>query len=156
MAHGGYHPDVTPSEFPELADHEEHRQWLRGERTDKPQNLSTYYTKNKVFDWIDKRNAVIVNAVAYRTPEIKNGSINDQIAKLLPSREVHRNWLREEVLPDVKGGKRLVVVHHPRLWDLPQCMPGEGVYPAPPHLRYLPNALREKLDRWLRGHGGQT
>jgi hypothetical protein len=152
MGHGGYDSKMTPSEFPEPTDHVEYRRWLKGEGPI-PRNLSSYYTGNKVvFDWIRNGDAVIVNAVAYRTPKIRERAENDRIAKLLPSLEVHRKWFFREVLSDAKADYRRVVAHHPRLWGLQRVDDAQGIIAFPPsHLKYLPRPLTEDLGSWLAG-----
>lgn len=151
MAHGGYDCKMTPFEFPERADRVEYLQWLNCESVDIPRNLSPYYTKNPLFDdWIRDGKAVIVNAVAYRTAKIREGTENDKVAKLLPSWKVHREWFCKEVLPDAERGQRRVVAHHPRLWGLREGRDWPGIIDYPPsHLKRLPCALKEELDTWL-------
>jgi hypothetical protein len=149
MAHGGYDPQVTPSEFPEEADRIEYLQWLKGERTDAPRNLSTYYTQNAAFRWIRDGQAVIVNAVAYRSQKLAHEPQNLKLAKLLPSMRVHQQWLRDDVLPN---GSRCVVAHHRRLWNssLPsEILPKNVHISTNPISRNLSRDLIARLDAWL-------
>lgn len=122
MANGGYDPRGTPSEFPDQSDYAEYRDWLRGDRIEPPRNLTRYYTRHALFPWVQTGKAVIVNAVAYRSPQISREPQNKRLADRLPSVEVHRRWLREELLPAAQQGRRLVIAHRWSLWDLPKSI----------------------------------
>jgi len=109
-----------------------------------------------VFPWVREGNAVIVNAVAYRSPKItdKSESENRSLAKHLPSAKMHNQWLRDELLPDVRSGKRCLVAHRWSLWDFgPEIVgPLANVHfsraPASP---YLSNDLKAEIGSWLAG-----
>lgn len=156
LLNGGYDPDKTPAEFARPTDCIEFLDWLKGTRTAIPTNLSAYYTQQAVFPWVREGSAVIVNAVAYRSPKItdKSESENRNLAKLLPSTKVHNLWLRDELLPDVRNGKRCLVAHRWSLWDFgPETVgPLANVHfsraPASP---YLSNDLKAEIGSWLAG-----
>ena len=154
MLNGGYDPVLTPSEFADAADITEHLEWLKGKRTDIPRHLSTYYTQQAVFPLVRKGDAVIVNAVAYRSPKITQEPQNQKVAKLLPSVRVHKQWLREEVLPAARDGTRLVIVHRWSLWDFsPKAATGLANvhHSSNPVSQYLADDMRYKIDSWLGG-----
>jgi hypothetical protein len=154
MLGGGYDKKITPTEFPSEADHAEYLDWLRGKRMDVPRNLSTYYTEHPAFRWIQEGRAVIVNAVAYRSPKISTEPQNLKLAKLLPSVNAHRQWLHEEVLPEARNGTRCIVAHRWTLWNFPPknargfANVHHSKCPASP---YLSNDLMAEVASWLDG-----
>lgn len=145
MANGGYDPHKitgTQSEFLEPSDFAEHLQMLQSERICIPRRLSPYYTENTVFPWVRGGSAVIVNAVAYRSPKITEEPQNQEVARILPSARVHKEWLLEEVLPAAERGQRCVVAHRRRLWKLPKKIIFHGMFicpqiPFPPTCREI-------------------
>lgn len=154
MASGGYDSDPatgTPSEFLEARDYREHLEMLGSSGVCIPQRLSRYYTQNTVFPWVKDGKAAIVNAVAYRTPNITQEPENKNVARLLPSANLHRQWLREELLPAAAAGERCVVAHRWSLWDLtPRKGPSENVcYSTNPVSEHLSKTLRTTLEKWL-------
>ena len=152
MANGGYDPVRTPTEFLDEADRLAYLRWLRGESAQIPDRLSPYYTEQAVFAWIRKGIAVMVNAVAYRSPSFTSEPQNGRLAKLLPSLRMHKQWLRGEVLPAVASGRRLVIAHRSALWDFParEGMHLPNVYhstcPASP---YLSKETVNHVKSWL-------
>lgn len=156
MANGGYSVD-TKSEFAQQSDYTEYLEWLKGERRSRPQNLSSYYTHNSIFPWVEEGKAVIVNAVAYRSRSISKEPRNERLANALPSLARHRQWLCCEVLPAAKRCERLVVAHRWRLWGLnrTECTPGV-LYSRNPGSPYLSNKLKAEVDSWLLRHCDPT
>jgi hypothetical protein len=153
MLNGGYDPVDTATEFTEANDRTEYLEWLKGERTDIPKNLSTYYTTNPVFPWIANGDAVIVNAAAYRSPQITREPENQRVAKLLPSVKEHQRWLYNEVLPEVRRGTRLLIAHRWSLWDFAACWAAAlpNVHRSKnPRSEYLALGPREEIASWLR------
>lgn len=154
MLNGGYDRTRTPAEFANASDSVEYLKWLRGEQTDVPRNLSTYYTQQAIFPWVRDGEAVIVNAVAYRSPKItdKRELANRRLAKQLLSAKAHNMWLQEEVLPDVRNGKRFLVAHRWSLWELDPQLVGPipnfhcSRAPASPHLS---NEVKAEIASWL-------
>lgn len=148
MANGGYDPTETPTEFQTASDHVEHRCWLSG-TGGIPSRFSPYYQRNALFPWVRDGSAVIVNAIAYRSPKISEEPHNQRVGRLLPSWRVHQQWLKEEVLPTVRSGKRRLVAHRFSLWDyLPRGEPNVDYSrnPASPHLSH---DIRQSLTSWL-------
>ena len=117
MANGGF-GSATSREFPKQEDVQEYIDWLTGRRLAAPTNLSNYYTKNSYYRSIEAGKAVLVNAVAYRSPKISKEPENAKFGKTLPSYRAHLNWLNNELIPQVKEGKRLVIAHRYTLWGL--------------------------------------
>jgi hypothetical protein len=120
MSNGGYKHGETEKEFPDERSCEEHRDYLRGLRAALPPRLSSYYTKGPLGEWIKNGSAVLVNAVPYRSPQLSEEKKNQRAAKQLRSLDVHRRWLFDEVLPEAKAGRRLVLVHRNGWWKVPR------------------------------------
>jgi hypothetical protein len=152
MLNGGYDPSRTPAEFSDPADCAEYLQWLKGERTEVPRNLSRYYTQHAVFPWVQEGKVVIVNAVAYRSPQLRAKPENKWLQTQLPSAIAHRQWLQEEVLPAAARGARLVVAHRCRLWDFSKRKAAglANVYHSlNPVSPYLSKPMIEKIRSWM-------
>jgi hypothetical protein len=92
--------------------------------------------------------AVIVNAIAYRSHSITNEPANKKMRKILPSALLHRRWLLNDVLPAVKAGKRKVIAHRPSLWDLDRTR-SDFLFSTNPVSEHLSEAMRECASRWL-------
>jgi hypothetical protein len=156
MSNGGYKPGITEAEFPDEASVSEHRAFIRGETTALPSRLAYYYAAGQVGDWIATGQAVLVNAVAYRSPQLSKEPYNKDVASRLPSLAAHRRWVMKEVLPEAAGGRRFLLVHRNGWWQIPQRFFGPCVLFSDP-ARAEPNRPapdREKLDqahRWLLG-----
>lgn len=84
MANGGYKPGVTESEFAEPGDVAAFLAYMRGERAALPTRLSAYYQRGAVGGLVAGGDAVIVNAVPYRSSRLSQEPINREIASLLP------------------------------------------------------------------------
>jgi len=159
MSNGAYKPGMTEAEFPDTSSEIEYREWLHGERRHLPVRLSPYYLNQGLGDWIKAGDAVIVNAIPYRSVKLssKGEKLNQKIALALRSREIHRKWLIQEVLPQATRGERFVLVHRNRWWDVPTQSESEYVVFSD-HLKAEPNRPlpdREKLnraERWLRNY----
>jgi hypothetical protein len=161
MANGGYDPHKitgTRCEFLEPDDYAGHWRMLKNDEFFIPKRLSIYYTDKSYFPFVRDGRAVIVNAVAYRSPRITQEPQNQRVADLLPSVRLHRRWLLEEVFPAAAKGDRYVVAHRRGLWKLPPTsqLP-KNVYltpnPVSPHLQpelisklnsLFPNSGRKK------------
>jgi hypothetical protein len=150
-ANGGYCPQKTPAEFPRDRDLGEYIDWLRGERKELPENLSNYYTNHTLAGWLRDGTAVIVNAVAYRSPKITEEKENQKLAKILPSSKAHREWLANELLPAVEQNKRFVIVHRWKLWHLKRgCAESENfVYSPNPVSPYPAQRVLDQVRFWL-------
>ncbi len=153
MANGGYDPDPitgTRSEFLKPEDRKEHLAMLSRHGVHIPQSLSPYYTRNFIFPWVRDGKAVIVNAVAYRSPNISQERENRKLTKLLPSWEAHQRWLHEEVLPAARRNERRVIAHRWPLWGLQQGQSADVIrYSSAPRSPHLGISLRKELASWL-------
>jgi hypothetical protein len=152
MLNGGYDCDRTPKEFAEPRDCAEYLSWIKGERSQFPKNLSAYYTESPEFPWVREGKAVIVNAVAYRSKGITRELENRRLAERLPSVKAHRLWLRNEVLPDAKKGRRMIVAHRCGLWNFSssEFRGTANVYHSKnPVSPYLTDDLRERMKSFL-------
>ena len=69
---------------------------------------------------------------------------------MLPSVAVHRHWLHTELLAEASEGKRLVVAHRYRIWQLDrnQQVPNLlfSINPASAHLSW---EMMGAIDKWL-------
>ena len=155
MLNGGVAADLEAAEFPTPEDSTEYINWLAGRRREAPTRLSRYYTGNRIYPWIESGQAVIVNAIAYRSPSIRNEPDNKKMRGILPSALCHRRWLMDEVLPDVKAGGRKVIVHRPSLWDLNRSMHSDFCFSTNPVSEHLSNTMWECASRWLASRQAQ-
>ncbi len=155
MLNGGYEETMTKSEFTDPNDRQEYIEWLGGRSLKIPRNLSPYYTQQKIFPLIRGGSVAIVNAVAYRSPKITIEKENRRVAKTLPSANLHRQWLMEEVVPEARRNKRLVVAHRTSLWDLKQHR-GElkqnanFLFSTNPVSPYISEQTHERILQWLK------
>ena len=84
---------------------------------------------------------VLVNAVAYRSTKIGSEPANRAVAERLPSTAVHRNWMRNELLPQARLGERLVIAHRNGLWNLKRHENGL------PNVHFSTNSISPDLSR---------
>ena len=115
MTNGGY-SDGTQNEFSEQGDAERYLERLHDPGLMQPDGYSQYYLKWNYTKFLADGDLVLVNAVAYRSPGFSYD--NQKIADKLPSVELHRRWLREDLLPAAADDERLVVAHRHRHWKL--------------------------------------
>lgn len=149
MSNGGYAPGVTEAEFPTQAAVDEFVAYLRGRLPGLPSILASYYQRGQVGAWIESGDAVLVNAVPYRSPSLSNERHNWAVAEALPSRRVHRAWLVEEVLPAARAGERFVFVHRNRWWGVPQDEASDNVVFSDP-ARAEPNRAAPDASKLAR------
>lgn len=149
MLNGGVASDLQAAEFPTPEDTTEYIDWLAGRRKEPPTRLSPYYTRNRIYPWIESGQAVIVNAIAYRSHSITKEPNNKAIRRILPSALLHRRWLLNEVLPAVKAGKRKVIAHRPGLWDLDRREHSDFLYSPNPVSEHLSRAMWDCASQWL-------
>jgi hypothetical protein len=154
MLNGGVAADLQTAEFPTPGDSTEYIDWLAGRRNEPPTRLSPYYTGNRIYPWIERGQAVIVNAIAYRSHSIAKEPDNKKMRKILPSALLHRRWLMNEVLPEVKAGKRKVIAHRPGLWDLSRKMHSDFLFSTNSVSEHLSAAMWECASRWLASRHG--
>ena len=102
---------------------------------------------------VEKGLLATVNAIAYRSKDTKD--IANHVAKNLPSANVARDWLRNEVFPAAKSGDRLVIAHRWKFWHL-NIYRDRGRYirfsedARSPHLA---KQMQESVLRYLRRRG---
>lgn len=117
-ANGGYNPDETPQEFAVPSAVERYIDQLHNPRRLRPSELAPYYARRNFASLIGDGRLALVNAVAYRSAGISKEPQNRRVAALLPSTDVHRRWLRTELLKQAASGERLVIAHRNSLWNL--------------------------------------
>ncbi len=157
MSNGGYNDGKTQNEFPDENAIREHRDYLRGERVGLPRYLSRYYLGGPLGPWIAEGSAVLVNAVPYRSLKLSSEKENQKVAGELRSLAAHRSWLKEEVLPEAKAGRRFVLVHRKGWWDIPAgeygaCVLFSEQARAEPNRRTPDKAKLGHAENWLRQH----
>ncbi|WP_148234767.1 hypothetical protein [Pseudooceanicola batsensis] len=115
---GGFDAQLTPTEFPDEAAREEYRNLLANPRplARSARSIAPYYFNRNFSKWLEDGRAALVNGVAYRSV---NGGAKHvaRLSRSLPSALVHQQWLRDELLPQVKDGERFVVVHRWSRWN---------------------------------------
>lgn len=126
-ANGGYCPIATPEEFSQPDAIERYLDCLRHPRPADPNQVAPYYAGRKFADLLFSGDLVLVNAVAYRSPGISQEPENRRLAELLPSTQIHRDWL-QGVFRSAACGGHFVVVHRNRLWKLNRKEERPGVY----------------------------
>lgn len=115
LTNGGY-SDGTQSEFAKQGDEDRYLECLHDPSLMRPEGYSQYYRKQNYRDLLKKGKLAIVNVVAYRSSGFTYA--NQKIADIMSSAKRHRQWLREELLPEAKSGKCFVVAHRHRHWKL--------------------------------------
>lgn len=158
MANGGYKPGITEAEFPTETIQDEYRAYLRGETSTLPAHLSRYYVLGPFSAMLRDGKALLVNAVPYRSPSLSKEPINKEIAARLPSRQLHRKWLMEEVLPKARRGERFLLVHRNGWWQVPSSEASDNVLFSDPAKAEpnRPSPDREKLglaEAWYMARG---
>jgi hypothetical protein len=150
MANGGYDAKLTPTEFARPEDTVEFIEYLKGRRKAFPTSLGSYYVASSFEPWLSGGQVVLVNAIAYRSPNLSQEPLNRRVAEMLPSVAVHRHWLHTELLAEGSEGKRLVVAHRYRIWQLDrnQQVPNLlfSINPASAHLSW---EMMGAIDKWL-------
>lgn len=147
MANGGYDAVKTPAEFPDDESVQRYLSQLHRPRAVSPRTISPYYDAGNYGDLIENGKLALVNAVAYRSPKISNEPENRALAKRLPSTQVHRRWLRDELIPQAFAGERVVVVHRNRLWALSQDESRHSniIFSRAPVSRFLSREIVERI-----------
>jgi hypothetical protein len=154
MSNGAYKPGITEAEFPNEAAVSEYRSYIRGDVAALPPLLANYYARGLVGDWIPTGDAVVVNAVPYRSPRLSKEPHNQEVVERLLSLAEHRRWVMKEVVPEAVAERRFLLVHRNGLWKIPPRFAGACVLFSNQALaepnRQWPD--REKLERaqaWL-------
>jgi hypothetical protein len=112
---GGF-GEKTACEFLSQDDQQQHIDWLHGKRTEFPERLSPWYTNQKWFERCKTGQIALVNAVAYRSPRFTREPKNIRLARALPSRIFHHDWLVHKILPEARMGKKMIVAHNWSAW----------------------------------------
>lgn len=148
-ANGGYDPIVTPKEFQTIITPSSFLHFLHHPGRISPHRIAPYYGSVNFSHLIESGKVALANAVAYRSRKISKEPENAKLARRLPSLAVHRSWLRDEVIPDVKKGNRILVIKRGGLWGLKQSDCDERTIfgGGAPVSRHLPNRLIEIIDR---------
>ncbi|MEM7270837.1 MAG: hypothetical protein AAF401_16490 [Pseudomonadota bacterium] len=118
MMNGGYHQQDTAAEFNEEGSVNRYIENLHNPRAVKPQYISKYYAAGNYGDFISDGRLALVNAIAYRSGKLSEEKQNQQVAELLPSTQLHRQWLFDELIPQAMSGKRFVIAHRNRFWKI--------------------------------------
>jgi hypothetical protein len=145
---GGYKPAVTPLEFPDKIAVERAVSRLHHPVPIESTDVCSYYADANYAHWLQSGELAMVNAIAYRAPEI-TGNIA-QISKRLPSTLLHIHWLRTEAMTAAQVGKRLIIAHRNRLWALKRDSELPGVhFTSNPQSPHLANRTLEIIERFL-------
>jgi hypothetical protein len=146
---GGYKPSVTPLEFPDAASVQRAIARMHNPTPVESSDISKYYTNANYARWLKSGEMAMVNAVAYRAPNITAAVA--RVAKKLPSTQLHIQWLMDEVMPAVRSGKRFVVAHRNRLWNLSRNNDWPGFYfSSNPRLPHLSQDALSRIDQFLK------
>ncbi len=147
---GGYDPNETPAEFASSEAIERHLARLRGSIPFRMEDVPPYYQRLNFADWLAGGQAALINAVAYRSLDSNSPNVR-RLAKLLPSANLHRRWLREVALPQALRGERLLIIHRWSLWNLGhgEIHGGSIVWSTAPRSPNLTRTERVAGDLWL-------
>ena len=110
---GGYKPKVTPLEFPDRIAVERAINRLHHPAPIERSDVCSYYADANYARWLQSGELAMVNAIAYRAPEITEDVA--RISKKLPSTLLHIHWLRVEAIMQFDLGicRRQSVLHGP-------------------------------------------
>lgn len=130
LANGGWDDIETPREFQSECDVQRHLERLSCPESADWRSLCPYYQRRNYFDLIKAAKLVAVNLCGYRSQRVPGcvGRLN--------SAKVHQRWLSDEVMPEVKAGKRFLVAHRYGQW-LP-----------------VGSDIRKEVEPWLDGTHG--
>lgn len=149
-ANGGYDEVRTPEEFADPATAGRHRDQLHGV----VRGIPDYYGTRALGAWITSGLAVRVNAVAYRSKNLSREPENRAVAERLASLAIHRKWVRDEVLPGAREGRRFLIVHRNGMWKLDRAEAGPSVVFSSNPISPSPSVqVVERARAWLRGRG---
>jgi len=143
---GGFHPQRTIQEFAAPGSAEK---FLRRLRKPEPWATLKFQEQQRVKKWLEAGDAVVVNAMAYRSTEI-NRNVRE-IADELPSVHVHRCWLRRDLIPACGRGEVMVVAHRPGLWGLSVGFDQNKflLFTENPKAKYLPKWVCDRVELFL-------
>jgi hypothetical protein len=144
---GGYTAE-TKLEFLDAASIDRAIDRLHNPAAIDPINVCSYYAQANYAGWFNSGELAMVNAVAYRAPEITKDV--HRIAKILPSTLLHIRWLKEEVITAAEKGLRLVIAHRNGLWSLKRIDEPQGVhFTSNARSKHLPSETLEVIQQFL-------
>jgi hypothetical protein len=145
---GGYKSVETPLEFPDAAAAKRALDLLHNPRPVSSRDVSPYYASANYAPWLKTGELALVNAVAYRAPEITGGVV--RVSHELPSALLHRRWLNDELIPAARAGRRLIVAHRNRLWNLPRSRESLGLlFTSNARSKSLPDETLNDVKQFL-------
>jgi hypothetical protein len=154
MANGGFRSEETPLDFAEAGLAEAYTAYLNGKSKGLPPASVAYYRRHPLGALLENGGAVMVNAVAYRSPHLSREPENLAVAEKLASVSVHRAWMRDELLPAAGRGERLVVVHRNGLWRVPRALAGPNLIFSPNPISAAPaQTVLERIGSWRAERG---
>lgn len=145
-ANGGYDAERTHKDFANMGTADEYRARLRNPAPCEAGKTHPYFLEGRLGGWLQKGEAALVNAMAYRSSGITKE--HRALADKLPSVRFHREWLRSHLL--AAAGKIMVIVHRPGLWKLDRSDENEFVlFTNASRYRFLPNWVADRADAFL-------
>jgi hypothetical protein len=115
---GGYDPVMTPSEFASPGAEEAYLTRVADPAGGDWTFVSKYYDALQYGNFIRSGRVALINACAYRSPNLPKGSPARAIAESLPSVNFHRRWLSEALVPAARSRKRVIVANRWGLWNV--------------------------------------
>ncbi len=151
LANGGYDPTITPREFAAPDSEARHLRRLSAPQAATWTEVSPYYRDVNYAELVFSGKAALVNACAYRSPKISRERDNQRLLRRLPSVHFNREWLMQEILPQVEAGIRFVVAKRHGLWALPETVKSiNGVFVDPaPHFPHMKKDVLKRLQEML-------
>ena len=119
LTNGGYNREGTKNEFSKRGSAKRYLDGLHDPglmSREGYEGYSDYYLKWNYKELLREGKLAIVNVAAYRSPNFS--SARQKVANELESVKLHREWLRETLLPEAKADKRFVVAHRYAHWKL--------------------------------------
>lgn len=149
MMNGGYDSLKTPAEFPNNAAVERYIDLLHNPRPVQPMTISPYYDSGNYGQHIASGRLALVNAIAYRSGKLSQERQNSRLAENLPSTQVHRKWLRDELIPQALSGDRTIIAHRNGKWLLRsgEFQSANIVFTKNGASAYLPRHVIDLLER---------
>jgi len=150
-ANGGYRKERTPKEFQQKGSISNYIYRLENPATADWSDVASYYKKLNYAKLIQKGQAALVNACAYRSPQISKEPENKKLIKQLPSVKFSKRWLAESIFPLVEQGRCLVVAKRWGLWGLRRDEHSKHVtFEDAPVSPFLSDKSMEKIGRFLK------
>jgi hypothetical protein len=137
---GGYDPILTPSEFADAGSDEAYLKRVADPAGGDWTFVSKYYDALQYGRYIRSGRMALINACAYRSPNLPPRSPARAIAETLPSVGFHRRWLTEALVPAARSNKRVIVANRWGLWNIKSTDKSAIIFdPAPvsPHISQI-------------------